>query len=330
MAQQEDMGAIAADWFLRRQHRLAPAEEQEFSAWLAEHPAHEQLFQRMADGWIALDRLRDDPAMLDMRADAQAYAPRRAYHRWGVGLAACAVAAIGALSYQPAPMPSSPSVAVMATKQGQRISFAVSDGSHIMLDSASRVELRFSKDRRLIRLIDGQAYFQVAHDRTRPFVVDAGEREVVAIGTEFNVARSDQTIHVALTKGIVRVEPSEAVQRSYPGGPNVAVLAVGQALLYDRKSGETRIGPGDMATLTAWRTGQLRFDETPLRDAVASFNRYSSSPIRIADPRLADLPVSGLFRTDSAKSFVAALTHLFPIKAKQQDGAIFLTKAAAD
>lgn len=324
----------AAEWLLRRHAGLDPAGERALCEWLAQDPEHGAAFDRVAKPWGALDAIAqdDDIALLRREAlrptvDTPASGPVAREH-WPWAMAACLALIVGGGgAWWVLGGEGKVAVDLLETGKGQRRDFVLADGSAITLNADSRVEVALAKHRRSLVLARGQAYFRVAHDRSRPFVVSAGEREIVAVGTEFDVSRRARQMTVALTQGRVRVEPTG----SFDAGEGLAVggaeLAVGQALTYDQASGRTLITSLDAAAVKGWREGLLYFDHLTLANAVADFNRYSTKPLRIADPALAGLMVSGVFKAEDAAGFVKALTLLYPVAAQTGSGEIVLTSS---
>lgn len=322
----------AADWLLRRHAGLDAAGEQAWTQWLARDPAHRAAFESLAGPWQALDGLADDPQIAALREEALTPAPEaQARHSWrwpralvaGLALLAVSGGAWWALQDQL----ESSTREVLETGKAQRQDFALADGSTVTLDADSRVEVVLSAHRRSLDLVRGQAYFRVAHDRSRPFVVAAGPREVVAVGTEFDVRRGQQQITVALTQGRVRVEPTGSFSASQPMIEGGAELTVGQALTFDRASQRTLITHMDVAAVQGWRQGRLHFDHATLASAVEDFNRYTAKPLRLADPSLGDLSVSGVFRAEDAQGFAMALSLIYPVSVQADDHEILLKPA---
>jgi transmembrane sensor len=321
----------AAIWWATRR-RLDPvrfANDETFPAWLAD--------ETNAKAWEEVER-RDDlvgsfatmPEIREMRLAALELARGRARpsrRRWAIGMGLAASLA-GALLWTglPAVAPSDPAVAVenvrrYATAIGQRRDIVLSDGSKVTLNTASLVEIRYSADRRDVRLLQGQAMFHVAKNPGRPFIVSAGDRQVTALGTAFDVRiREDGRVQVLLVEGHVRVDPSErrGLERIIPSLARTD-LTQGQQLLTEQ-SGAVEVEPADVERETAWNRGVLLFRDDSLDDAVKEVNRYSAVQLVVDDPRLARLKVSGIFPTASREDFVAALEALYPVRAQREQG----------
>jgi transmembrane sensor len=186
------------------------------------------------------------------------------------------------------------------------------DGSQAILASDSALDVHLSRRERRVELHRGEAIFDVAKDPDRPFVVDAGARRIVAVGTRFSVRRDGGELRVVVTEGTVRLQPADGAARApsslLPAG-SVAQIAGGNALLRSMAVAEAE-------RLLEWRDGLLVFHDTSLRDAVAEFNRYNARKIVVADDRVGALRIGGHFRWDNLDAFVRLLERGFPVRAE--------------
>jgi transmembrane sensor len=194
------------------------------------------------------------------------------------------------------------------------------DGSHITLNTDTSIHVDLGGAQRLIELEKGEAYFEVAKDPQRPFIVHAGPKRIIAVGTKFSVRRDGDDVQVAVTEGAVRLEEvSESGETSAPkgrerptahdrsdGGP--VVLAAGAvARMADARIIIDQDAIADADRLLAWRRGYVIFDNTPLREAVAELNRYNVRKITIEDPALAEILIGGTFRAANTAAFLELL-----------------------
>jgi len=292
----------AADWFARLQSRSVSTDELEaFAAWRRD-PANAAAYRRVQALWDLSDQLSNDD---DIRDALNAGSERRTiWSRQQVTrpvlllatVAAAVVLVLGIMSFDT----NSPTRSYQ-TAVGERSSASLADGTQLQLDTDSQVATRFADDRRQVTLERGQAFFRVAHDAGRPFVVDAGDGiTVTAVGTAFDVQRSAERVRVALVEGAVLVRRGEVeLTRMAPGG--VVEVAVGNGLVATRRT---------VAEATSWRAGHLSFRETPLAQAVDEMNRYTEAKLRITATQARGEPISGEFSVDDPQGFARAVDAL--------------------
>jgi transmembrane sensor len=186
--------------------------------------------------------------------------------------------------------------------------------------------VKYDAQTRTVILESGEAYFQVARER-RPFVVVAGERKILALGTAFTVRRdetADDPVTVTLIEGRVSVAPVDAMSSSSTTtSSEVKVLNPGERLRV-RRHDAPKLDAPSMDKATGWMRGQLIFDHTPLREAVAEFNRYSSLKIKVATAQAAAIPVGGIFRIGDSKSFARAVAETYNLRLTLRDSALVL------
>lgn len=296
--------AEAAAWLARLHGDQGAAARPAFEAWLAESPAHAAAYDRVNEAWAIL------PRAAVYAADLRPSAPRP--RRWApaAALAACValLAGGGALWW------SLSEAGAYATRPGEQKVAMLEDGSRIALNTDTQVDVRFDSGRRRIELDRGEAMFEVAHDAARPFVVIAGDTRVQAIGTVFTVRRTRDDVVVTLIKGRVAVSHESAGPKAATGAS--VVLRPGEKLT-EPAEGSTRIEPTSVEVATAWRRGQTVFRDTPLGEAAAELNRYGGPRVVVDDPRIAALPVSGVFATNSA-DFAQAMAALHGLNVERE------------
>jgi len=201
---------------------------------------------------------------------------------------------------------------------------ALADGSRVILDRASRLEVAFDGTARRVRLLAGRARFDVVHDTARPFVVEAGGGSVVAHGTMFDVAVAPGGFDVALLRGTVDVRDRGADTEPV----HVQRLVSGQKVAM---RGGAFATPVAMTTLdTQWPQPVLDFDATPLAEAVAAFNQSSRRPVRIDPAAAGRLLVTGTFRRDDPETFAGALAVTFDLRVQRNaDASLTLVPGSA-
>ena len=302
--------ATAAAYFsLFRSPRATAQDYDDFERWHARDEANRIAWARVERAWEGAGAMRTDARILAIRE--RALANRRPRGRWKRPLAA-AVAAVALLSagvlYQRHQLggPSAPAIAsaegqAISTGVGQQVTFRMTDGSTVTANTNSNLAVDETEVLRRTAIKRGEAFFDVAKNPRKPFVVEAGGVTVTALGTAFAVRDLDGSVGVTLARGQVRVDMPAA------GGKEAqsALLKPGQQLVW--KAGAFRIASVDVDRQLAWREGAISFDRVPLKDAVAEINRYSAQEIVIVSPALADHPISGTFRIGVTRGFLQSL-----------------------
>jgi transmembrane sensor len=200
------------------------------------------------------------------------------------------------------------------TAVGEQRAISLEDGSLVQLNTATRLVVAFAPRARRVRLDSGEARFTVAHDAARPFIVTTPQASVRAVGTVFNVQTAPSGTSVAVLQGHVEVathDSGSSAPESAAGNPVRAAVAaspreldlfVGQRAAVS-PAGRITFGAGpSLERVRAWTDGRLVFRNETLADLVAEFNRYHTHPLRIADPALAGVRVSGTFAADDLPS----------------------------
>lgn len=309
----DDPDSAAALWFARLQgDDVPPRVRREFERWLKADARNAAAWDDLNGSWNDLSGLENDPAFAALRADAlNAGDTRPRLNRRNLGLAAAGlVAAVGGAvvgkrwlgdAAAPASPPEEP---VFSTAIGESSTFRLADSSVVTLstDSAVRVN-HWAKERRLT-LLRGQAFFQVAKDPSRPFVVAADDKRVTAVGTAFDVRMEPGKLSVTLVEGRVRIAADAAANG--PGGERRIEMSAGSRFVA-ADDADWAISSVDTARETAWLKGRLVFDGEPLSAVVAEMNRFSDRKLSLSDAALGATPVSGVFKTGQIDAFVAAL-----------------------
>ena len=333
-----DAERTAADWLARRDgDGWTVADARALARWLQADTAHRVAFLRLQAAWDESDRLqalgagweaRQPPprgwwraspqARRDQMLAAMARRPPAAATRtprrraWPFALAASVLIAGGLAvawsGWQQQPL----DTATLVAGIGQMREVALADGSHATLASDSQVDVRWSRRERRLSLQRGEAIFDVAKDPGRPFVVEAGGRQVIAVGTRFSVRRDGSSLRVVVTEGTVRLQADP--QR---GARPSALLPAG-SMAWVRDDGVlVRSMPlAEAEGLLGWRDGLLVFRDATLGEAAAEFNRYNARKIVVADAKAGALRVGGSFRWDNADGFARLLERGFPIRAE--------------
>ena len=319
----------ATEWFVRMRGEQAEQHRAEFERWLARGALHRTAYNRIANLYSAGKRVNWDnlPPPQPVRGAAK--------RMWMMSIGVAAL--VGFVTWRMVAVPILPGDSVLnappveiarkadsvqhATRLGEIRTVKLSDGSMLTIDTDTLVTVDFGQTERQLRLEHGRARFDVAHE-ARPFVVDAGYAEVIARGTVFDVSYlEDRTVKVQLFRGAVDVK------RNSPRGDEPALrLKPGGTVLIDEKAGpqlsqKVADAPED------WPKGTAEFRKTPLADVVAQMNRYAVAKIRLADPSLGKIEVSGMFRIDDPEKLASHLAQLLGLRVERISGELVLTRA---
>ncbi|MBS0580585.1 MAG: FecR domain-containing protein [Proteobacteria bacterium] len=307
----------AAAWAVRLDGaQLSAQEQQQLDAWLALSPRHPGALLRARAVWSSLGAADEEGAAEAPRSLTR-QAPERPPGRRG-GLignwraAAALVAAVAAvlLGYRLLGLRGEG----YETRVGEVQRIALEDGSAITLNSDSAARVRFGAHQRAVVLTRGEGLFEVAKDKTRPFVVSTGGVSVRAVGTAFAVRALPDAVTVTVTEGVVEVSGAEvpaqrvAINQRAEIRPRHPVIVRSQ-------------DPGEAGRQLSWRDGILSFSGESLAEAVREVNRYSHRQVEVADPALARRPVIGIFRAGDIDAFAQSTAVALGAKA-EADGAV--------
>jgi transmembrane sensor len=332
----------AAQWLDETSQPASTDKHAALARWLDESPEHRHAYERVKQTWQLAQQSAHDSQMLALRHETALRITRRsarttAHRGWLAAALACLIvgaAVFVGLSTQFSSQTNALLASVGITRDGgyvtgvgERLVINLKDGSQVTLNTDSSVEVAFSAAERGVRLLRGQALFEVAKDRTRPFVVTANDRRLVAVGTAFDVRLDGARMQVTMVEGTVRVEravpartneSNEATPNNTSAPFRIATISAGEQLTVDDLQLD-RIRTADPERAISWQRGQLLFDNTRLADAIAEMNRYSERQLELSDTTLADLRISGAFSTSRPAVFVEAITMYFPIDVDYAD-----------
>lgn len=326
------LDAESLDWFVRFSGAPGAAQaDAGFQAWLAGHPGRAAAYARWQADWQRLDalpaagvgqlrrQLAQDKAAAQAAATRAASGPRRGWRAWTalvpqMALATLVLSVAGGGGYlawdhwQQQPV----FTQAFATARGQQLDVQLPDGSRLRLDTATRAEVTLYRQRREVRLPEGQAVFQVQGDAARPFDVLAGGVKVTVVGTRFSVRHTaGQPVQVAVEAGRVRVAAAGDGQAPPHDG---VLLAAGQRVAVDAAGRWSPVSPVPTAGIAPWRDGRITFDNVPLAQALAEFERYGPTQLVVHDPAVAALRLTGTFDPRQLGSFRQSLPKVLPVR----------------
>jgi transmembrane sensor len=298
----------AARWFVRLQEPAVDVVEyRRFEAWLNEHPQHQGEFEMLQGLWMAAD-LVPAARLQALCETAPARRTRQPWLRYAVAASVVAVAlGVGLFSglHHPEPF-----TAEYSTALGERRHVVLPDGSLMDMNSRSRIQVRFDKDRRGIELTEGEAMFSVEHDTSRPFVVEAGNGQVTVTGTRFDVRRDPLQTRVAVEQGTVKVQGQ---------GADVISLTAGLGTQIDAQGVVAAAYAVNPAELTAWRSGKLVFNNASLSEVAAEVSRYREKPLTVGSDKVGNLRLTSVFKSDNTDALLKALPSILPVAVRTLD-----------
>ena len=317
--------ATAAQWTIRRDRGLSATESIDYELWLAADPRHAAAMQRTSAAWSLLDRIPEKAAAPVLATATR----RRSFWRRSVVLAPLATAAAAALALvavrftrsSALPSPDLAATTAHAPSSAPR-QLTLSDGTVVQLNTGGEVTEHFTATERRVLLSRGEAHFAVTKNPARPFIVHAGNVDVRAVGTAFNVNLQSTAVDVLVTEGVVQLNrPSAPVAVGAIATPSAdlprlnanerAVVSLAPTSPASPASLApaivvTTATPDDIALTLAWQAPLLRLGGSTLAELVLEFQRRSGQRVILADPALASLRVGGRFRADD----LAGFTHL--------------------
>lgn len=325
-----EIDIAATDWVARIDRSpLEPAEQDRLNGWLAGDSRRRGAFVRAQAMRLHAHRAKalgpafaPDAYRAAHLAEAAGMASplpveeptRRRFLAWGASAAAVVVGGVTIATlgvYSPAE--------AYETRRGEIRLIPLSDGSQMMLNTASRAKVRFTKGERRVDLTDGEALFDVARNPARPFTVSVGETRIRAIGTSFTVQRlPGRPVEILVREGVVEIAPAH--------GPSRQVSANTRAIIANGSAIETlALASTDVRRELSWREGMLSFEDEPLNEAVEKFARYSDQRVRLAEPSIGRETVTGLFAVNDPRGFAESTALVLGLRAVPTPGGILLT-----
>lgn len=309
--------AEAADWLARFGNRSVTTKElRDFRDW-RDDPANDAAYEDAETFWETSRRQANDPEVLKMTEAAFSRQRglrlptwiRTPVFAWGFALAGAATVAAVVLAINLA----FPTYTTNGTEQRVVL---LKDGSRVHLNVGSQVKVAFTPNERRLFLSRGEAFFDVAHDTQRPFIVQADGAGVRAVGTKFDVRREPGQLQVTLVEGVVRVQRNSSAD-TWTLTPNQQLILSGDKAV---KRAST-----DALRTTSWTTGRLIFNKTPLAAAVAEVNRYSDRKIELDGPDVGDRLLDGAFNIGDTDAFVKGVSMVLNLEATTDpNGAVHL------
>jgi transmembrane sensor len=337
----EERFALAGRWLFTLQ--TEDVSHEEFSNWLQwyeQDPLNRAAFEEAqalfeAARGISVEERRDWAGALLASARVRGARPREvdtspmpmrkgwlgwrgtwlAPRQWAAAAAVFASLAIALSAWLTGVMEPGPQLTTtFQTPLATHRSEALPDGSVVHLGARSSISVNFSSETRYVVLEAGEALFTVAKDSSRPFVVQAGQVAIRAIGTEFNVRRAAESTAIAVGEGVVEIVRGTSRDGSPTSRTTGVRVSAGEQLVIETDWTPPTAKPIELAAVAAWQSGRLEFENATLRVVVATVNRYSPREIVITDPRLNDLRITGTVDGRQTNEWLSELPEIIPVR----------------
>jgi transmembrane sensor len=317
MKEARSIDEIAADWVAAKDsERWSPALQAQLEAWLAQSIQNRVAFLRLESGWRRADRLGA------LRLNNSEYIKPSlglGWRRGGVAALAATVLIAIALSSQSLRFAVDRGN-VYTTDIGQRKAVLLNDGTQVTLNTSSSLRISITGDQRQSWLDHGEAFFDVAHDPAREFVVHVGNRHVHVLGTKFSLRHDGEKLQVNVLEGTIRVE-----QR---GAAPLVLTKTDAAIISDSAAAVLKQSAEKTFARLSWLQGKLVFDGAPLADVAEQFNRYNRRQIVITDTKAAELRIGGTFEADNVDAFLHLLRDGFGLTIQESGIETYVASAA--
>jgi transmembrane sensor len=298
----------AIDWFMRLCED--DVSESDLSAWIqwCADPDNLREFQGIRAAWRGFDRLGPAASelletVLESESVPSLKSPRpRLRGHWAHAIAAALLASILAGLWYTDPFNWGRRAEIFARSELK--STVLPDGSTLTLAPRTQIAVDFAGPQRSLKFANGEAYFKVRADRSKPFVVHTAGLKVTAIGTAFDVRSEKNLVMVTVQEGVVEVATASDAWR----------LRSGHRLTFNTESRAAQIDAVDLARAGAWHEGRLEYFAIPLSTVVADINRYSARSVELGDPQLAHLEYTGSVFTRDVDDWLAAIEVTFPVR----------------
>jgi len=310
----------ATHWLVRLQScDFSEQDERLFCAWLESDTSHQKAYIAAEELWARLGSVEQlevaegNPGNLAANVFPMPKKQRWAYFPQAIAasfvLFAVAFASIMYFNNQPVPF---------ETAIGEQREMQLDDGSRILLNTDSSVAIKYNESSRVVDLKRGEAFFVVAKNAARPFIVKTVGGLVRVIGTEFNVLSRSNAVEVTVLEGKVAVSPASHLQAlEDPLYEPSLTLSANEQVLLDSRSSEFITTRADALSVSAWRSGELVYKGETLDQVLSDLNRYFDGEIKVGDPTIKDLQVVAIFQIQDKQSTIQVLEETFNLVSKQ-------------
>ncbi|NVK56941.1 MAG: FecR domain-containing protein [Alteromonadaceae bacterium] len=306
---------------------LTASEEIAIQNWCSSSAAHRREFQHQIAIWDSCTQLYE-ASDSDMRKPKYKMA-------FGIAAAAMIVLAVSFLSVLPGSMSNSerPDIVQQVdlqtspyaatdqtsntyiTQVGEVRTITLADNTQVTLNTDTQINVAFSDTVRELTLVRGEAFFDVAKDPAKVFVIHSGERTIRVIGTKFNVRKNTDSLQVAVTEGLVAVHSTSEPRQGFEHKPDDTLLRAGTIGAFSTAGQLISTDQTDKVNrLQSWRTGQFRFDNETMQTVVDELSRYQSKPIVLVGDKVKNLRISGVYSLSDQTTLFEVLEQVLPIR----------------
>ncbi len=321
----EDIQELACLWISRLDRGLNDQEKVALDEWLSESNAHRQALLDSASLWDDMSVLNELSGLFPQPQSRHAAKSKSRQALWGIAATFLVLTVALSAIVQRAWFESAPQIAAISEKVqtgvGEQKNVILADGSKLHLNTNSIVTVDFSANERNIVLLKGEAHFEVAHDKLRPFSVTAGNNTVTAVGTAFNMQYvDDNAFELVVTEGKVlvkdrfRATSNDSLFGKKPITEEGLLMFAGEKATVQGKVEEREnLSQNDIDDDLAWQQGMIVFKGEPLEDVLAEIGRYTSVRFNISDDALKKRRVAGYFKVGDIDGLLSALKSSFNI-----------------
>jgi transmembrane sensor len=301
----------AAEWFVRMHDRALSVEEQRiFERWLNANPLNRKEYQAVKDIWWELDGLKGVVSTTDS-GNLFRLPGKRVWRNFAL-TASMVIFIVAGLSVLPN------NTGSYETAKGVQRMLQLADNTVVRLNSDSLLQVELTEEQRTLHLHRGEAYFDVAHDPARAFVVMTTGGSSRAIGTRFNVYCQPSKVRVTVVEGSVEITTGNGEKR---------LLNAEQVVSYGTDGGAFSAVERQNSHDLDWLDNRIYFEAAPLIEVVVQLNRYLETPLSITDPDLNELKLSGAFDITNLESFPELLPRLLPVSLENTGDSVLLRRA---
>jgi len=311
----------AAAWAARAlSGEMSAAEQQVLDAWLVADAHHRQAYIEYADVIALVDQVEASSAEKNLQCDLEDFAKtHNSRISWRIAAPAMAASITAIALFIGVFTQTTTDSVSYATKQGETLEVVLADGSSVSLNTNSQIEVTYTQENRQVRLVEGEALFDITRDRSRPFIVSSQNAEAVVVGTRFNVhATASETI-VSVLSGVVEVDAAPNKLDRKPLSTTAVTLIAGQEVSVDETGAHEAVRSFNPDAVTSWRRGEAYYENEPLSAVIADLNRYYAIELILGDAEIGEIPVTGRFDLKNQAVTVEALSVALSLHAEKTE-----------